>query len=275
MWLEAHQSWHVDSFFGPHSTGNAHRVEVYPDQWPKKPLEHDGAIAVELKSCSSEKAAVAGRFSINGRRIQRCGSGTVAAAYLLLHELGLPKVTLKTTCEHLKLIQDQGLFGYVTQSLPLSSANPAPLKNACAGQPGFGFSTPLPMACYTAGHEQDYIIAVLEDEAQVAQFQPDLNALKRDCARALIITAPSCSPVYDFVLRYFAPQYGVPEDSATGSANAVLAPYWAHRLGRNELRSRQVSAQGGEFYLSVLTRHPPSNLQEPVSVSVLGRATHR
>ena len=35
--------------------------------------------------------------------------------------------------------------------------------------------------------------------------------------------------------RVFAPQAGIPEDPVTGSAHAVLAPYWADRLARTSL----------------------------------------
>ena len=50
---------------------------------------------------------------------------------------------------------------------------------------------------------------------------------------------------YDFVSRFFAPAYGIPEDPVTGSAHTVLAPYWAARLGRDHLVGFQASARGG------------------------------
>lgn len=275
MSINSHHSWHVNSFIGSHSAGNAHRVEIYRNQWPKEPVGHEGSIAVELLITDSARFDVAARFSINGQPIQRCGSGTVAAAYVLLQQMGLTDVTLQTSCEHLKLLNENGRFGYITQGLALSRSSPTPLARACAGQPGFDFTTQELLECYLAGQEQDYIVAVLANEAQVAQFQPDLTALIEDCPRAMIITAPSSSPDLDFVLRYFAPQYGVPEDSATGSANAVLAPYWAQRLGKNDLRSRQLSEKGGQFYLSVLTEQPPTDLLDPLRVSVFGQAAQR
>ncbi len=45
--------------------------------------------------------------------------------------------------------------------------------------------------------------------------------------------------------RYFAPQFGVPEDSATGSAMRVLAAYWQQRGYGDEQRALQRSAAGG------------------------------
>jgi predicted PhzF superfamily epimerase YddE/YHI9 len=52
----------------------------------------------------------------------------------------------------------------------------------------------------------------------------------------------------DFVSRFFAPDFGVPEDPVTGSAHCTLIPYWAEKLGKNDLFARQVSARGGELF---------------------------
>jgi predicted PhzF superfamily epimerase YddE/YHI9 len=35
----------------------------------------------------------------------------------------------------------------------------------------------------------------------------------------------------------------------TGSAHCILAPWWAARLGRDEVRARQVSARGGDLHV--------------------------
>ena len=50
-----------------------------------------------------------------------------------------------------------------------------------------------------------------------------------------------------FELRYFAAHVGIDEDPVTGSAHCALAPYWADRLGKLDLRARQVSARGGDI----------------------------
>ncbi|MCW8856356.1 MAG: PhzF family phenazine biosynthesis protein, partial [Kangiella sp.] len=49
---------------------------------------------------------------------------------------------------------------------------------------------------------------------------------------------------FDYDLRYFAPQHGVNEDKATGSANRVLASYWKSKLNRSKFKARQLSAKG-------------------------------
>ena len=45
--------------------------------------------------------------------------------------------------------------------------------------------------------------------------------------------------------RYFAPAAGIDEDPVTGSAHCTLGPFWAGRLGRDELTGFQASARGG------------------------------
>ena len=57
----------------------------------------------------------------------------------------------------------------------------------------------------------------------------------------------------DFVSRDFSPWAGIDEDPVTGSAHAVLAPYWRTRLGTGEraLRARQCSPRGGEMTCEV------------------------
>ena len=88
-------------------------------------------------------------------------------------------------------------------------------------------------------------IAVFDEASQVQALQPDFASLRGLHPLGLIVTAPGQD--CDFVSRYFAPSFGIDEDPVTGSAHADLAPYWAARLGREDLRARQLSVRGGEL----------------------------
>lgn len=90
-------------------------------------------------------------------------------------------------------------------------------------------------------------LVVLEDEPAVIETAPDMRFIEERCDRALMVTAPSDEDDVDFVSRFFAPGAGIPEDPVTGSAHCALAPYWAERLGRQELVARQRSPRGGEL----------------------------
>ena len=61
----------------------------------------------------------------------------------------------------------------------------------------------------------------------------------------MIVTSRSDSADYDFISRFFGPRVGVPEDPVTGSSHCALGPFWAQRLGKNELVAYQASPRGG------------------------------
>ena len=84
----------------------------------------------------------------------------------------------------------------------------------------------------TLGSAEDLLV-VLDSEATVREVQPDFPALARIACRGIIITARGERG--DFVSRFFAPHLGVQEDPVTGSSHSVLVPYWAGRLGKNDL----------------------------------------
>ncbi len=90
---------------------------------------------------------------------------------------------------------------------------------------------------------------VYGSEAAVRDAAPDFGALEKFHPRGVAITAPG--ETCDFVSRYFAPSYGVPEDPVTGSAHCALAPFWSERLGRKKLFARQLSVRGGEMTCEV------------------------
>jgi len=90
----------------------------------------------------------------------------------------------------------------------------------------------------------DHLVEV-ESQPVLQGLRPDFAMLRKVEGRGVIVTSRSASPEYDFVSRYFAPSYGVDEDPVTGSAHCVLAPFWAGKLGRQELTGYQASARGG------------------------------
>jgi predicted PhzF superfamily epimerase YddE/YHI9 len=59
---------------------------------------------------------------------------------------------------------------------------------------------------------------------------------------------------YDFVSRFFDGPDGIPEDAVTGSSHCSLAPFWASRLGKNEMFAFQASSRSGELKL-ILNNH--------------------
>src|ERR1039458_1069056 len=95
----------------------------------------------------------------------------------------------------------------------------------------------------------DNYFAVYEREEDVRSIRPDFGLLEKLHPAGVAITAPGADA--DFVSRYFAPSYGIPEDPVTGSTHCSLAPYWGRRLGKTILHARQVSERGGELWCEV------------------------
>jgi predicted PhzF superfamily epimerase YddE/YHI9 len=83
--------------------------------------------------------------------------------------------------------------------------------------------------------------------AEVLAAKPDLSILATK-NRGFIVTAESAGEI---VCRVFAPGWGIPEDPVTGSAQCVLGPWWASRLGSNHFISRQLSFRGGTMRVRV------------------------
>jgi predicted PhzF superfamily epimerase YddE/YHI9 len=94
-------------------------------------------------------------------------------------------------------------------------------------------------------HPDGYNVFLYASEADVTGLQPDCRALAMLGIDSFIVTAPGSET--DVVSRVFVPGSGVDEDPVTGSAHAVLTPFWAARLGRNSFTAFQASARGGHL----------------------------
>jgi predicted PhzF superfamily epimerase YddE/YHI9 len=88
-----------------------------------------------------------------------------------------------------------------------------------------------------------YLLLLYDNEAQVRALQPDFSSLAALGDMLTIATAQGSET--DVVSRAFAPGAGIDEDSVTGSAHALLTPYWAKRLGKAQFTAYQASARGG------------------------------
>ncbi|MGI6072199.1 MAG: PhzF family phenazine biosynthesis protein [Lachnospiraceae bacterium] len=90
------------------------------------------------------------------------------------------------------------------------------------------------------------LVCVLEDAAQVENFRPDFEKIKRiPGVEGVIITAVCEDGEFDFVSRCFYPGEGIDEDPVTGSSMCSLMPYWSGRCKKEWLYARQASERGG------------------------------
>lgn len=192
-----------------------------------------------------QKSADRGHFDIAwyqaGQSIQRCGHGTLAAARYLHNtmESTLPLV-FHSASERLHVTAKNQQ--YCLQFEPIQLIDDQ-----------LGFFAKAQRVAKTQSLDGYYLIDVASELA-VKNFslkQEVINAIKQ---RALIVTAVADHTQYDIVFRYFAPQYGVLEDQATGSAGPCLWAFWQNQFPQATLNCYQASAKGGFFTLSQVAK---------------------
>ena len=165
-----------------------------------------------------------------------CGHATLASGHVLLGRDGGHRVTFRT--RKAGILQVNRLAeGRYELALPTIATAPDPFPEAV-----LALGAEPREVRRGAGH---YNIFLYEDEAQVRALAPDMRGLRALGNGQFICTAPGDET--DIVSRMFAPGAGIDEDSVTGSAHAVLTPFWAARLGRNSFTAHQASARGGDL----------------------------
>ena len=171
--------------------------------------------------------------------VDLCGHATLASAYVLFHILGYEKdrIDFASRSGILTLAKQED---WIVMDFPLKPPSSCAVPEAIVA--AFGKA---PIECLRA---DDYL-AVFETETEVESADPDFGQLVKLDLRGVIITA--ASDRFDFVSRFFAPRYGIPEDPVTGSAYTQLAPYWASVTGKKRFHAGKLSARGGELFCEV------------------------
>lgn len=170
--------------------------------------------------------------------VRLCGHATVASAHVLWSELGFKQkvLNLKSLSGSLSVTKKEDCY---TLDFPSSEVSEVEKLD--------GLENALGENVQSIFRGRDDYLAILSDQKTLLGLNPDFGALAKLEARGLIATAPG--EEVDFVSRCFYPKYGVNEDPVTGSAHTLLTPYWANRLGKNEMVARQLSKRGGELRL--------------------------
>jgi len=168
--------------------------------------------------------------------VDLCGHATLASAWVIFARIdpAAAEARFDTRSGRLTVRRDGELLAMDFPSRP-----PAP----CAAPPTLAAALGAAPREVLAARD---LVAVYENAAQVRALKPDMAAVAALDVFALCVTAPGDGDC-DFVSRFFAPALGIPEDPVTGSAHCTLVPYWSKRLGKRELRARQVSPRGGEL----------------------------
>jgi PhzF family phenazine biosynthesis protein len=231
----------VDAFAAGPFTGNPAAVCLL-----ERPADPTWMQAVAAEMNLSETAFVhaladgdPGRFGLRWFtptvEVDLCGHATLASAHVLWDAGRLPPDTTAR---------------FETRSGTLTASRSGdeleldlPADPVTAAEPDRSLLDALGLTDAAASRGRVGWLVEVADAGVVRDARPDFSRLAAfDIA---VLTARADDPAYDFVSRCFGPKFGIDEDPVTGSSHCALGPYWAERLGKDDLTGYQASARGG------------------------------
>lgn len=236
--------YQIDAFATRLFEGNPAAVVVLNERW----LDNATMQAIASENNLAETAFVrpngAGwelRWFTPVHEVEFCGHATLATAHALASELGVVgHMRFDTRVGQLRVGKEGNMY-----RLDVPAFLPHPIEK----EPDV-FAEIFAEGYVASFRNFENLFVELPNECSVANFIPNLTQIAELAPAGLAITA--AGDACDFVSRYFVPAAGIPEDPATGSTHATLAPYWSSKTGRTKLRARQLSARGGHFECEVI-----------------------
>ncbi|MCB2087821.1 MAG: PhzF family phenazine biosynthesis protein [Sphingomonadaceae bacterium] len=236
--------WHVDAFADRPFAGN--QAAVMPlDEWLDDAVlqaiaeENNFAETAFLVKDASGAVDWELRWFTPTCEIRLCGHATLASGHVLLDPANgfghAERVTFRTRKAGVLEVW-RSAAGYEL-ALPAIATQPGHYPEAVA------LLGAAPLEVWR--NPDRYNVFLYGSEAVVRGLQPDLRGLGALGDDQFICTAPGKD--HDVVSRVFVPGGGVDEDSVTGSAHAVLTPFWAEKLGRSAFTAHQASARSGDL----------------------------
>ncbi len=244
------RQWTIDAFATAPFRGNPACVVEPFDAWPA-----DGwmqALAAENNQAETafllrtdDPARFGLRWFTPTLEVPLCGHATLASAHMLFAELGVAAqaITFDTLSGPLTVSREADAYAMDFPAAPVHRIEtPEGLAQALGAEPQAVWAGP-------------FLVAILEDEAQVRGLSPDLAALKAISSAATqgrgnvgVSALASDAAAYEVVSRFFAPGSGIAEDPATGSLHCMLSPIFAAQLGRARLAFHQAyPGRGGDL----------------------------
>ncbi|GAA4770656.1 PhzF family phenazine biosynthesis protein [Stakelama sediminis] len=233
--------YQIDAFADRPFTGNPAAV-VPLDHWLDDHLLQQIAMENNLSETAflvpdkSAKADYELRWFTPTTEVRLCGHATLASGhYVLGSDAALSEVRFRTRQSGVLTVA-RSETGY-TMSLPAWEATRAAM-------PGTVAALGLDHAVESLRHAASgYTLIIVDRESEVRNLRPDFRALGELDDVVVIVSAQGSAA--DVVSRAFACGAGIDEDPVTGSAHAVLTPYWTAKLGREHFTAYQASARGG------------------------------
>lgn len=229
----------LDAFTSRQFSGNPAAVmlfERYPNDHTLQALASENNLA-ETAFLVPEGDDFKIRWFTPTVEVPLCGHATLASAAVVLERLepGRDAVVFHSASGLLTVRRSEA--GYVMDF---------PARRCVPTEPPQDLAKALGMSVEETVWDGFNFLVRLAAADDVRGLSPDLAAIALVPCAGVIVTAPGDGE-HDCVSRYFAPAKGIPEDPVTGGAHCALTPYWAERLGKDELNAFQASARGGEL----------------------------
>jgi len=241
--------YQIDAFTDKVFSGNYAAV-IIVEEWLSAELMQSIAMENNLSETAFIKNTTNNTYEIRWfsplNEIDFCGHATLASAYVLFEQNPTIKEVVFTAAAVGSLNVSQEKDGYIKMVFPnrkpkeIEAVPEAVLKG-------------LSIAPKEVLLSQQAYFAIYENEDDIYNVQPNLEELKKLAPYDLVVTAHSNE--YDFISRYFWPANGGEEDPVTGSIHTGLAPYWAEKLNKNELKACQASKRGGLLLCNVTDKN--------------------
>lgn len=241
--------YQVDAFTSEPFRGNPAGVCPLVEWLPEATMQ---AIAAEMNVAETAFFAPEGdgyriRWFTPEVEVPLCGHATLASAAVLFERLRpeLTHIAFESLSGPLAVSRDGDLLELDFPARPGRPIEvPAGLADILGAQPA--------ATLHSDAIQRLNLFAVFDDAAMVRTLKPDLAALAARPPGVVVVTAPGAGQDadVDYVVRFFAPGIGIPEDPVTGGIQTTLIPYWSQRLGKPRLRARQVSKRQGELTLT-------------------------
>lgn len=174
------------------------------------------------------------RWFTPDREIDLCGHATLATAFVLFNYYSIDGDTVNFKSQSGDLIVKRDKDYY---SMDFPSIMPRRVEI----RPEYEKAIEAPIRQAFLSRD---LFFVLENEETVKNLKPNFSKIQKfEEGVGVIVTANSSE--FDFVSRTFFPKLTINEDPVCGSAHSNLIPYWAQRLGKNQLLAYQCSPRGG------------------------------
>ena len=197
--------------------------EAWPDASVMQSIAAENNLAETAFFVKTAPGAYDLRWFTPTSEVELCGHATLASADVIFRFLdpGLREVRFQTRSGELKVARGGPEGHMMAMPAAASSRSPPPLDFIDARR-GAGERRCSAELHYSSkgGAGAGALIAVWPSPDGVRGLNPggDLEAvLLQVKAGSLVATSPGDRKPYDFVSRFFAPHFGVPEDPVTGS----------------------------------------------------------